>query len=148
MATLLDLRLPIRFWDKVSPCPVSGCWLWTGAITSQGYGSMGVDGKTVNTHRHAYLMLVGEIENGLELDHKCRVRRCVNPDHMEPVTKQINIARGEAGANWAAKTHCPRGHAYSDTNTYLTPKGKRICRRCRLAAKQRHRTKLRQEIQP
>lgn len=121
-----------RFWPRVDKQD-DGCWLWTATLDSDGYGSLWVQGTMVSTHRFAYELLVGPIPDGLTLDHLCRVRRCVNPDHLEPVTHRENTLRGEsfAAAN-AAKTRCPRGHPYDDENTYVDGDGGRHCRTCRI----------------
>jgi hypothetical protein len=126
----LDERLPPRFWAKVAPCPVSGCWLWFASTLKNGYGSLGVLGTTEYAHRHSYKRLVGEIPDGMQLDHLCRVRCCVNPAHLEAVTQQENLRRGEAGAHNAAKTHCPSGHPYSGDNLRYARNMSRICRAC------------------
>lgn len=103
-----------------------GCWLWNGAVQSRGYGSVGDGGRTHLAHRWVYERLVGPIPDGLTIDHLCRVKRCVNPDHLEPVTAAVNLRRWADGI-----THCPRGHAYDDVNTYVNPRGERQCRACR-----------------
>lgn len=78
-----------------------------------------------------YRELVAPIPDDLTLDHLCRVRACVNPDHMEPVTIRENALRGEtAAARNAAQTHCPQGHEYTGENTYVTTAGSRRCRTC------------------
>ena len=120
-----------RFWAKVEITP--SCWLWTGAINSHGYGNIGlggVNGGTASAYCVAYQLLVGPIPEGMELDHLCRNTRCVNPDHLEPVTHRENLLRGRtvAGVN-SRKTHCVHGHKYTLENTRLIPKGKR-CREC------------------
>jgi len=122
-----------RLLDMVHPEPMGGCWLWTGAV-AKGYGIINVGNKMARkAHRVSYELHVGSIPHGLHLDHKCRVRCCVNPDHLEPVTQQENIRRGEAGKKTGAinraKTHCPRGHTYSDA--YIV-EGRRVCRTCSL----------------
>jgi hypothetical protein len=131
-----DTRLPLRFWNKV--LPIDGeCWIWIGAITSNGYGSFGVSsGRGKSAHRHAYLTLVGPIAPGLDLDHLCRNRDCVNPDHLEPVTRQVNVDRGDAGKHQSSKTHCAKGHAYDEKNTRWRPdrENSRDCRACKNAA--------------
>lgn len=122
-----------RFWDKVMPEPNSGCWLWMGALYFNGYGAFGVNRKTRRAHRIAYEALRGPIPAGLHLDHKCRVRSCVNPDHLEPVTQAENNRRGVEMV-WmvnAKKTHCPRGHPYNEENTIIYKSGSRACRECR-----------------
>ena len=132
-----------RLIEKVSHEPMSGCWLFTGGLDTDGYGMIGIgsmlDGsRTVTkTHRVAYAFLVGPIPEGMTLDHKCRVRCCVNPDHLEPVPQPVNVLRGESpSAKNARKTHCSHGHAFIEANTYITiRKGQRQrrCRTCLLA---------------
>lgn len=134
-----------RFMAKVSPEPNSGCWLWTGSIQQSpfpkypgynGYGSFARPGKSKLAHRASYELFVGEIPDGLHIDHLCRVRSCVNPKHLEPVTRAENVRRGNGGAYFRDKTHCPQGHEYSSENTTVKPiSGKpnrfnRICRTC------------------
>lgn len=122
--TLNDPRLPDRFWAKVSPSP-TGCWLWTSSCDSSGYGSFSLDRRTYGAHRLSYLTLRGPIPEGLQIDHLCRVTRCVNPDHLEPVTDLENKRR-----RFAIYTHCRNGHEYTDANTYHRPSGRRDCRQC------------------
>ena len=104
-----------------------GCWNWLGYKSKTGYGRCG----RVWAHRRAYELLIGAIPAGLEIDHLCRNRGCVNPGHMEVVTHQENQRRGNSpyGIN-ARKTHCIRGHEFSEANTYISPNGRRNCRRC------------------
>ena len=120
-------------WAKISPEPNSGCWLWDAGGNGNGYGRFRYAGRQRYAHRVVYELLVGPIPDGLQIDHLCRVRCCVNPQHMQPVTQQENIRRGLAGAHEAVKTHCPHGHAYTLGNTYVNPRGSRECRTCRLA---------------
>jgi hypothetical protein len=127
-----DSKTEARFWAKVNVTP--DCWEWTAALNvkEDGYGSFGGNGQIVLAHRFSYVLLVGPIPEGLTLDHLCRNRRCVNPDHLEPVTLRENILRGEGlTAKNARKTHCPSGHPYSGENLYVSPKGDRRCRSCR-----------------
>lgn len=124
-----------RFWSKVDK---SGeCWVWT-AGQSHGYGCFAVKkGKTVYAHRLAYELLVGPIPNGLQIDHLCRNRRCVRPDHLEPVTRKTNILRGESPSARAARVdRCPSGHPYDEANTILY-RGSRYCRECKRAKDRR-----------
>lgn len=111
------------------------CWLWTGPGDGLGYGSFGLktdDGwRVVKAHRFAYETMVGPIPAGLHIDHLCRVRHCVNPDHLEPVTLRENILRGVSpAARNALKTHCPKSHEYIGNNLYIFPDGSRGCRAC------------------
>jgi hypothetical protein len=142
-----DPRLPDRFWSKCTPEPNTGCWLWFGALNEKGYGKFltgsRADGsrRSVRSHRYAYETLIGGIPSGLECDHVCRVRCCVNPAHIEPVTTQINQLRGStlAAVN-SAKDVCPLGHAYNAVNTRTTKDGKRICRACHARRESERRT--------
>lgn len=121
-----------RFWSKVNK--TEGCWLWIAALNGAGYGTFWPQWRTpVPAHRWAYEAIVGPIPEGLYIDHLCRVRNCVNPEHLEPVTPRENVMRGEtvAAAN-AAKTHCDHGHAFDELNTFYTKEGWRRCRRCDL----------------
>jgi hypothetical protein len=112
------------------------CWLWTGTKGSAGYGQMYLSWarRPVLAHRLAYLLFVGPVDDGLQLDHLCRVRHCVNPDHLEPVTQQENIRRGDGGIRNRVKTHCPKGHPYDEVNTRWCRRGNgkafRMCRAC------------------
>ena len=111
-----------RFEAKVSPEPNSGCWLWTGCLTTGGYGMLQLDGGRIPkyAHRLAYEHHVGLIPEGLQIDHLCRVRSCVNPSHLEPVTQRENGLRGESmAAQQARQTHCIHGHEFTQENTYL-----------------------------
>ncbi len=130
-----DARLPPRFWRRVAPCPVTGCWLWSAWRTHSGYGSYSEGSVKIVAHRAAYTAFVGAIPRGLELDHLCRVRGCCNPWHVEAVTHRVNMQRAERrGPNnfYLSKTHCPRGHAYSGDNLRVSKRGWRTCRACDL----------------
>lgn len=107
------------------------CDIWTGSLDKDGYGRIKRNGMTYRAHRIAYEEAKGPIPDGLQLDHLCRVRNCINPDHLEAVTCQENIRRGELGAAQRARTHCPQNHPYSGDNLYIDPRGDRQCRICR-----------------
>ena len=118
--------------DRVSMEPMSGCWLWMMAPSDTGYGLVtGVGRKRLLAHRVSYETFKGPISEGLSLDHLCRVRACVNPDHLEAVTHRENCLRGISPcAISARKTHCINGHEFSGRNLYLH-NGTRWCRACR-----------------
>lgn len=124
-----------RFWNRVSVDLDSGCWLWVGARDPKNYGQYGIGWKVWAAHRVAYEAAKGWIPAGLEIDHLCRNPPCVNPDHLEAVTHQENMRRGDAGRISGnlnrAKTHCPQGHPYDVINTYTDSNGYRSCKICR-----------------
>lgn len=123
------VQLPTRFWDKVRVDEVSGCWLWQAAKDRDGYGRYQIRPRSEEAHRVAYEALQSAIPDGLQLDHLCRVRHCVNPAHLQAVTCKTNINRGLTGAENRGKTHCPRGHEYTADNTRVY-RSMRYCRAC------------------
>jgi hypothetical protein len=121
----------VRFTEKYE-VQQSGCWLWTGTTTRKGYGMFWPTAKATPAHRWSYEHFVGPIPEGLQLDHLCRVRNCVNPEHLEPVTAKENQIRSPF--NPEARTHCPRDHEYTPDNTYVY-QGRRSCRACARVSK-------------
>jgi hypothetical protein len=123
-----------RFDAKCADPDENGCVLWTGTRDALGYGRFFHLGRLVKPYRFAWERDHGPIPSGLEIDHLCRVPACVNPEHLEPVTHQENVRRGrlaQTNSERAARiTHCPRGHAYDEFNTYRSKTGARRCRTC------------------
>ena len=129
----------------------SSCWIWAGGMTGNGYGNY----CNKPAHRAVYEALVGEIPEGLQLDHLCRVRACVNPEHLEPVTASENMKRtvpyrSLSGAALASHnmTHCKRGHEFNKENTrYFHREGRdnlqKDCRICRKMAYNNNNTRRR-----
>jgi hypothetical protein len=110
-----------HLWERVSITPT--CWLWTGTLATNGYGIMWTGEKTRVAHRLVFELLIGDVPEGLELDHLCRVRHCVRPDHLEPVTHAENMLR-------ARRSHCKRGHERTAVNIRITKRGSRQCIPC------------------
>lgn len=124
-----------RLFAKVEK--TDSCWIWQGA-TAKGYGVLGTGKRRVKEQRGAHVILyehsVGPIPEGLELDHLCRNRACVRPDHLEPVTHQENTRRGMAPSAISYRTNiCQSGrHELNLENAHTTRAGKRYCKICRL----------------
>lgn len=118
------------FLEKIS-ISKSGCWLWTGCL-SKGYGLFRHEKSVQSTaHRFSYKYFKGTIPKNLQIDHLCKVRSCVNPEHLEAVTAKENLDRAR---HWSTlnreKDACPKGHKYTSENTYITSTGGRSCKRC------------------
>lgn len=130
-----NLSLKKRFFSKVDVNDLTGCWEWTGCLNEKGYGRLTLDRKNWKAHRASYEAFVGPIPEGLTIDHLCRNRKCVKPEHLEAVPHRVNLMRGDTvTARNASVTHCPRGHEYSPENTKIQRKKSgtqsRICREC------------------
>lgn len=118
-----------ELWYIYTMIDTNDCWLYAGTINSNGYGLI-FSGTTLYAHRVIYEALVGKIGEGLHIDHLCMVRSCINPLHLEPVTRKENILRGNGiAAQCARKTHCKQGHEYTSENTLIKSKG-RVCKMC------------------
>lgn len=126
----VDRKLLTRFFSKIKIDPNMSykgvpCWLWTGCINKVSkYSEFHFEGRTASGHRIAHALFVNaDIPVKAHSDHLCRVRRCVNPAHLEIVSHRINCLRGVgAPAKNANKTHCPRGHPFSPNNTFRPTK--------------------------
>ena len=127
-----------KFDAQWMPEPNSGCWLWLGKLDRSGYG---VFSGNVSAYRASYETVFGEVPLGLDLDHKCRVRICINPDHLDPVTRRENLLRGDTiPSKFIKRTTCNNGHCFSGSNlgyrTCKSSSGKRsipyrYCKTCR-----------------
>jgi hypothetical protein len=140
------------FWARVEkngPIPphrpdLGPCWIWLGAKNQYGYGRINQNGRLVVVHRMLYEQTVRKVSRSLTLDHLCRVRSCINPSHLEPVTAKVNSLRGEAPMVLVnRKRVCPRGH----TEFYSWKNGHIRCRTCKLESNRRYRENIRKESQ-
>lgn len=127
-----------RFEEKYVPEPNTGCWLWIDSLNGSGYGGIRCGSVYMMAHRSAFEVFRGAIPTGYDVDHRCRLRCCVNPDHLDAVPHAVNIARGDSGINNARKTHCPQGHAYAEHARIYN--GRRYCRECQRERAKRRRT--------
>ncbi len=124
--TPIEAELKRHFWEKVAK--TESCWLWRGSTSTRGYGRY----RGQQAHRVSFELSGNEIPKGLVLDHKCRVRNCVNPDHLRAVTNLENLMAGIGPtATNAAKTHCLNGHPFNEENTYYYKRAGRDMRYCK-----------------
>lgn len=140
-----------RFWHYTDK--TDDCWLWVGLRdTTKGYPVFYYQGKLVRAHRWSYEQFVGPVPDGLEIDHTCRVRHCVNPDHLEPVTHAENMRRASPYiAAKRRKTHCPRGHELVGRNLAIRQRTNgttyRACAECdRIRSREYQRRKARSRL--
>ena len=137
-----------RFWAKVDKPDNGGCWNWLGYRNEKGYGYFYYRGHDIRAHRFSYELASGAIPDGLEIDHLCRNTSCVNPAHLDVVTRSENTLRGLLPSvlrrKYALKTHCQRGHPFDEANTYIMPNGRRRCRACLRLAWRRYYEKRKQ----
>ena len=134
-----------RFEARYIPEPNSGCWLWEGHLNDDGYGTLGVE----NAHRVSWELFRGGIPDGLDIDHLCRNRGCVNPEHLEPVTTQVNVLRSDNfTADYAKRTHCDAGHLLEGGNLIIRSDGGRRCRQCKREAGKMFMRRKRRGLRP
>jgi len=149
----LDLSAPLAQASKTaqylidrSQDDANGCRVWVGTRTSSGYGRAHIAGQAYSAHRLSYTLFCKQVPDGLQLDHLCRNRLCIRPDHLEPVVPRENYLRGVGFTSLnASKTHCPNGHAYDDVRvrSWGTYKSLfRSCRECAREANRRYRARL------
>lgn len=135
-ATVEDL--PYRMWKKTEVDPGTGCWIWTGAVTSAGYGcGAGAAGSWL-AHRRSYEMLAFQIPDGMALDHLCCTKLCINPRHLEPISLGDNVRRKHGV--YSDETHWPCGHERTTANTKISRRGGDYpARQCKTCAENRRR---------
>lgn len=126
-------RMPIesRFWNKIAST-ATGCWLWGAAIARNGYGRFAYDGNMREAHRYAYRLLVDDIPEGMEIDHTCAVRHCVNPQHLQLVSRGFNAKQGgqRRRERERAKPACKNEHPWTAETTKIQHGSRRRCGIC------------------
>ena len=140
-------ELRARFYSRIKKTDT--CWLWVGSLSEKGYGIFYHNYKTTRAHRMSLELSGSTIPHGMQIDHLCRVRNCVNPSHLQIVDAKTNVRRGVGvTAINAMKTACDSGHRLSAENTYIDKtsyKTSRLCRACRAEAQKRYMKKRREK---
>lgn len=138
-------KMPLeKIRDNIMVDPNSGCWLFTGGLDKCGYsklsGGKDIPGESLG-HRMSYLIFKGPIPDGTEIDHKCRVRSCINPAHLQAVSHAKNVSLADYKTNHrnGVKTHCKRGHEFTPENTMVNRHGSYSTRKCRACTSERQR---------
>ncbi len=127
-----------RFMKFVYPVTESGCWLWTGASRTRGYGTFHLNRKNRPAHRISHEIFKGPIPEGFDIDHLCKVTCCVNPDHIEAVTVHENVKRGRGCiARFINATHCKYGHLLDESNVFMKKTAVGVTRVCIACAPRR-----------
>ena len=130
---------PFLRFEQFIDVQASGCWFWNGFIRSNGYAAFWTGSRKVYAHRYAFEIFIGPIPIGQDIDHLCRNRRCVNPTHLEPVTRLVNLSRGQhpnmqAFVLQQATGKCRSGHELTELNvSYRASNGREVCRICNRA---------------
>lgn len=128
-----------RFWPKVIE-DANGCWVWTGNRTKDGYARFSVrGGLTIPAYRWAYEQMVGPIPDGLEPDHLCLNKACVNPEHIEPVTREVNVQRALFVKHGSSAEFCPNGHPRTPENRVQRKRPRGITGECKVCNRERMR---------
>jgi len=121
---------PLRERIEARVAKTAQCWFWLGPLSRDGYGHLNVDGRAIGAHRASYMAFTGPIPEGMVIDHLCRNRACVNPEHLEAVPHEVNVQRG-ASSN--PHTHCNKGHEFTPENTRVV----QVCITCDHDARER-----------
>jgi hypothetical protein len=124
-----QIPAPERFQTYYEINSATGCWEWTLCLNQGGYGVFHTNNKQWKAHRFAYQILIGPIPEGLTLDHLCKNKKCVNPEHLEPVTQYVNTVRGKGSSS----LYCSKGHAMFGEHLYFND-GNRRCQKCKRIA--------------